>query len=50
MNVEVVHVGALHFLIQNSLIDIRYFVVVKTGFYSVSRINTYFILYNLIYL
>jgi hypothetical protein len=31
LNVEVVHVGVIHFKIQNSLIDIRYFVVVKTA-------------------
>jgi hypothetical protein len=32
LNVEVVHVVVIHFKIQNSLMDIRYFVVVKTGF------------------
>jgi hypothetical protein len=34
LNVEVVHVVVIHFNIQNSLIDIRYLVVVKTGILS----------------
>jgi hypothetical protein len=34
MNVEVVHVGVIHFIIQNSLIDVRYF---KSGVISIIK-------------
>jgi hypothetical protein len=38
-NFEVCDADVHHFYIQNSLINIRYLVVVKTEFYPVSCIN-----------